>query len=229
MKINILTCFPEYFQGTFCSLLGRAIKKDILKISIIDIKKYGVGSYSRVDDRPTGGGSGLIMRADVIERAINDNFDFESFSKDKRKAFFITSPRGEKFNQKMASKVSKLDEIIILCNRYEGVDQRAIEYYKMRQICTGKYILMGGETAAMAIIESSCRLIKGVLGNPESIKNETFSGKYNNNIECDQYTLPRIWNNLEIPDILLSGNHEKIAEWRGERIAKKKRKKNVKK
>ncbi|MBQ7552113.1 MAG: tRNA (guanosine(37)-N1)-methyltransferase TrmD [Rickettsiales bacterium] len=216
MKISILTCFPEYFSGTFCSLLGKAITKGILSINIIDIKKYGVGTYSKVDDKPAGGGCGLIMRADVIEKAVNDNFNWDNFKEDKSNKFLIMSPRGEKFCQQKAVEFSKLNEIIILCNRYEGVDQRAIEHYNMEQICVGEYILMGGETACMAVIEASCRLIDGVLNNPESIKNETFSNIYNNNIECDQYTLPRVWNGMKTPDVLLSGNHQKIAEWRGE-------------
>lgn len=218
MKISILTCFPEFFNGTFCSLFGKAIEKKIIDINIIDIKKYGIGNYSRVDEKPAGGGSGLIMRADVIEKAIFDNFNWDEFKNNINKEFFITSPRGERFCQKIAEKISKYEEIAILCNRYEGVDQRAINYFNMKQLCVGEYILMGGETACMCILEASCRLINGVLGNPESIKNETFSGAYNNNIECDQYTLPREWNGLTIPDVLLSGHHQKIAEWRGENI-----------
>ena len=221
MKITVFTCFPEYFCGTFCSLLKRAINKNILHINIIDIKQYGVGNYTKVDDKPAGGGSGLIMRADVIEKAFIANFNPEDYIDNCKKQILLPSPRGEKFCQRTASELSKLNDIVILCNRYEGVDQRAIEYFHMRQICIGEYILMGGETAAMAIIESSCRLIDGVLGNPESIKNETFSGVYNNNIEYDQYTLPRVWNDLHTPDVLLSGNHEKVAEWRGENKLKK--------
>ena len=223
MKISILTCFPEFFNGTFCSIFGKAIDKGIIDINIIDIKKYGLGNYSKVDDKPAGGGSGLIMRPDVIERAILDNFDWKEFSTNKKKEIFITSPRGKMFNQKMAIKISKLQEIAILCNRYEGVDQRAINYFNMKQLCVGRYILMGGEVACMSILEASCRLIDGVLGNPESIKNETFSGKYNNNKECDQYTFPRVWNGLETPKILLSGNHQKIAKWRGEKDFNKKK------
>lgn len=223
MKISILTCFPEFFNGTFCSIFGKAIDKGIIDINIIDIKKYGLGNYSKVDDKPAGGGSGLIMRPDVIERAILDNFDWKEFSTNKKKEFFITSPRGKMFNQKMAIKISKLQEIAILCNRYEGVDQRAINYFNMKQLCVGRYILMGGEVACMSILEASCRLIDGVLGNPESIKNETFSGKYSNNKECDQYTFPRVWNGLETPKILLSGNHQKIAKWRGEKDFNKKK------
>ena len=219
MKITIFTCFPEYFNGTFCSLLGKAVGKGILQINIVDIKKYGVGNYSKVDDKPAGGGSGLIMRADVIEKAFIDNFNPKDFVNNPKKQILLPSPRGEKFCQKTALELSTLDEIVILCNRYEGIDQRAIEYFKMRQICVGEYILMGGETACMAILEASCRLIDGVLGNPESIQNETFSGTYNDNIECNQYTLPRVWNGLKTPEILLSGHHEKIAEWRGEKSA----------
>ena len=216
MKIHILTCFPEFFSGTFCSLLGKAVEKGLLQFNIIDIKKYGVGNYSRVDDKPAGGGSGLIMRADVIERAFNDNFLIDEFVDNPKKQIILPSPRGERFCQKTAQSIANIEEIIFLCNRYEGIDQRAIEYYKMRQVCIGEYILMGGETATMCIIEASCRLIGGVLGNPESIENETFSGVYNDNIECDQYTQPRVWNGLETPAVLLSGDHKKVAEWRNE-------------
>jgi len=221
VKITIFTCFPEYFGGTFCSILSKAKSKGILDVKIVDIKKYGVGNYSKVDDKPAGGGSGLIMRADVIEKAFNDNFNIKDFIDNPKKQIILPSPRGEKFYQQTAKEISQIDEIVFLCNRYEGIDQRAIEYYKMRQICVGEYILMGGETACMCILEASCRLINGVLGNPESIENETFSGIYNDNIECDQYTLPREWNGLKTPEVLLSGNHFKVAEWRGE-ISKEK-------
>lgn len=217
MKISILTCFPDFFNGTICSLLAKAQEKGILQFNIIDIKKYGVGNYSKVDDKPAGGGSGLIMRADVIEKALNDNFDIKEFENNEKKAIILPSPRGEKYTQKTAQSLSTMDELVFLCNRYEGVDQRAIEFFKMRQICVGEYILMGGETATMCIIESTCRLIDGVLHNPESIKNETFSGAFNDNVECDQYTHPREWNGLKIPDVLLSGHHENIKKWRGEK------------
>ncbi len=222
MKIHILTCFPDYFSGTFCSLLGRATKEGKLQFNIIDIKKYGIGRYSRIDEKPAGGGSGLIMRADVIEKALLDNFNIEEFIDNPKKQIILPSPRGKRFTQKTAGELAKIDEIIFLCNRYEGIDQRAIEYFKMRQICVGEYILMGGETATMCIIEASCRLIDGILGNPESIKNETFSGTYQDNIECDQYTQPREWNGLKIPEVLLSGHHGKIAEWRKEKQEGKK-------
>ena len=222
MKIILFTCFPEYFSGTFCSLLNKAKEKGLLEVNVVDIKKYGVGHYSKVDDRPAGGGSGLIMRPDVIENALIDNINVDEFNQpDGKKGLFIMSPRGEKFCQKMAQDISKLDEMAILCNRYEGVDQRAIEFFHMRQICVGEYILMGGETAAMAVIEASCRLVTGVLGNPESVQNETFSGTYNDNIECDQYTFPREWHGMSTPEVLLSGNHQKVAEWRGEKKNKK--------
>ena len=217
MKITVFTCFPEYFCGTFCSLLKRAINKNILHINIIDIKQYGVGNYTKVDDKPAGGGSGLIMRADVIEKAFIANFNPKDYIDNCKKQILLPSPRGEKFCQRTASELSKLNDIVILCNRYEGVDQRAIEYFHMRQICVGEYILMGGETAAMAVIEASCRFVSGVLGNPESVQNETFSGTYNDNVECDQYTFPREWHGIETPEVLLSGNHQKVAEWRGEK------------
>ena len=223
MKINILTCFPEYFNGTFCSLLKKAIEKKLICVNVIDIKKYGVGNYSKVDDKPAGGGNGLIMRADVIERAFNANFNIKDFINNKKKQIILPSPRGEKFNQKVAENFSTLEEVIFLCNRYEGIDQRAIEFYKMKQICIGEYILMGGETACMAIIEASTRFINSVLHNAESVKNETFSGFYENNIECDQYTLPRVWNNMKTPEVLLSGNHQEISKWRGEINCKKKK------
>jgi tRNA (guanine37-N1)-methyltransferase len=157
------------------------------------------------------------MRADVIEKAFLDNLNIEEFIDNPKKQIILPSPRGEKFCQQVAQEISNIDEIAVLCNRYEGIDQRAIEYFKMRQICVGEYILMGGETACMCILEASCRLITGILHNPESLKNETFSGSYNENIECDQYTLPREWNGLTTPNVLLSGDHAKIAEWRGEK------------
>jgi tRNA (guanine37-N1)-methyltransferase len=210
MKINILTCFPEYFTGSICSLLTKAQVNSILSFNIIDIKKYG--HKNRVDDTTYGGGPGMIMRVDVVSRAIEENFDIQLFKNNNKKKMLLPSPRGRIFNQNIAHEFSKLDEVIILCNRYEGVDQRVIDYFNFEEISIGNYILLGGETAAMAIIESSCRLIKNVIGKQQSLIEETNT----QNCEYDHYTRPANWRDCTVPEVLRSGNHEKIQQWRSE-------------
>jgi tRNA (guanine37-N1)-methyltransferase len=243
MIINILTGFPEYFDGTFCSLFRKAIKNNILAINVYDLKKYGVTKHNKIDDVPFGGGGGMILRPEIIEHALeemkNNSTDIshslemqhnQSTKKDKngkyKSVILLTSPRGIKLNQKLAKKLSSLNEITIICNRYAGVDQRAIDYYDLQEICTGDYILTGGETAAMAVIESVSRLLPGFIKNEECKENETFSRK--GFISHDHYTKPRIWNGTEVPSVLRNGDHQKIAKWKEDNSAGKKRQQSLK-
>lgn len=212
MKINIITAFPEFFDGAICSLLKKAVNKGILSFNVIDLKLYGTGKHKKIDDTPYGGGAGMILRADVIENVLESNFDVNVFRNSETHAMFLPSPRGRLLNQRYAFDIAKYKEIVILCNRYEGIDQRAIEYYPFHEISIGSYILMGGETAAMCIVESSCRLIDGVIGKVESYQEESFSDE--DFIEYDHYTKPSVWNDLSVPDVLKSGNHGLIKKWR---------------
>lgn len=223
MKFHILTLFPNLIQPYFeDSILKRAIKKDIIKINLINIRDFAKDSHKTVDDKPYGGGPGMILKIEPIFYAISSilgkNF-YKNLSNLKRQGKYIIllSAKGNEFSQKKAKEFSKLKELVIICGRYEGVDERVKENLVHEEISIGKYILSGGELPALVIIEATSRLIKGVLGNVESLKYESFSGKIKK--EYPQYTRPEVfvpeagiyW---KVPKILLSGDHKKIEKWR---------------
>ncbi len=208
MKINIFTLFPEIFTSYLSfGVIARAFEKQICQLNLVNIRDFATDKRQNVDDYPFGGGPGMIMRADIIGNAI-DNQEI-NFNKNK---FIFTSPKGQKFNQNIAIKYSKLSEISILCGRYEGIDQRVIDQYNMEEISVGDYILSGGELPALTMIDAILRNIPNILGNKESLIEETFNDDF---LEYPQYTRPREWKNRKVPEILLSGNHAKIKQWQG--------------
>jgi tRNA (guanine37-N1)-methyltransferase len=206
MKINLLTAFPEYFNSTICSILKRALNQNLWQLNIINIRDYGLTKHKNIDDTPYGGGTGMVMRADVLGNAIEEN-------KLDKNPIFITSPRGRIFNQSTAREMSKLQDFTIITNRFEGVDQRAIEYFNIQEISLGEFITLGGESICMCIIESIVRLIPNVIKEDattfESFSKESF-------IEHHHYTKPQVWKDIEIPKVLYSGDHKKIELWRDE-------------
>ena len=206
MKVTIFSSLPEFFSVTNLSIMGRSLREKIWSLNIIDIKQYGLGGYQRIDDTPYGGGSGMILRPDVIEKSIESNFPAS------KPRIILTSPRGKKFDQKMAFELSKEDNFAIFCNRFEGVDQRAIQYYNLEEISIGDYILFGGEVAAIVILESIVRLIPNVINSHDN--EDSFCGKLENMLEYDHYTKPAIWNELTVPEVLRSGNHTEINKWK---------------
>ena len=213
-SVNIITIFPEVFPGLLdISLLKKARNNKIWKLSITDLKNFSRNG-KKVDDTPFGGGPGMIIRPDVLQKAydnvvINDERVLSNkFSK------IILSPRGKRLNQSLVSVWSKLDGMVLVCGRYEGIDERFIEENNFEQISLGDFILMGGEIASMAIVEAVIRLQPNVLGNPESLKEESFN---NDVLEYPQYTRPREWRRKNVPKILLSGNHKEIEKWRKEK------------
>jgi len=204
MKINIITPFPEFYDSFLkTSLIKKAIDNRVVEFNIIDLKKFGIGKYNKIDDKPYGGGVGMIIRVDVIEKAI------ESISSKGIK--IALTPSGKVFNQKYAKELSIEKEITIISGRYEGFDERV---YKLvdKKISIGEFITMGGEAPSLCIIEATVRLIPGVLGKIESTIEESFS----TNIikEYPQYTRPEKYKKLAVPKVLLSGNHKNIQEWR---------------
>jgi len=208
MQFNIITAFPEFFQGTFCSIFKRAIRQSILSINVINIREYGIGKHKKIDDTPYGGGAGLILRADVLHEAIEKN---NLLNSDDSK-IIITSPRGKLFNNNITKEYSSLKQLTIITNRFEAVDQRVIEYHKIEEISIGNFILLGGEVASVAIIESTARLLKNFVNNDQSILDETNQEiKY---IQHDQFTKPQAWKNILVPEVLTSGNHLEIEKWR---------------
>ncbi len=207
MKINIFTLFPEIFQSYLSfGVIARAFEKEISTLNLVNIRDFAIDKRQNVDDYPFGGGAGMILKPDIIAKAI----DAQKLNLKKTK-FICTSPRGKTFNQKMAIDFSKESEIAILCGRYEGIDQRVIAEYEMEEISVGDYILSGGELPALTMIDAILRNIPNVLGNQESLNEETFNDDF---LEYPQYTRPRKWKNREVPEILLSGDHGKIRKWR---------------
>ena len=201
---NIFTLYPEVFPGVLGQgIYERASKSNIWKLNVKNIRDYASDKHSKVDDKPFGGGNGMVMKADVIDKCLDENLN-------NYKTFYL-SPRGKVFNQDLANQISNFDGINLLCGHFEGVDQRVLDHRKIEEISIGDFILSGGESAAIIILDAVLRLIPGVLGNENSIKDESFT---DNLLEYPQYTQPRVWNNLEVPSVLLSGNHAEIKDWR---------------
>ena len=205
MKIDILTLFPEIFPGPLgSSIIGRAVKNGIVEINAIDLRNYAHDKHASVDDKPYGGGPGMLMRADVLFEALSD-------LKKEGTVVVLTSPRGEQFSQKCAEKMAAIDHLLILCGHYEGVDERVIERFVDWELSLGDFVMTSGNIAAMAMVDAAVRLLPGVLGKDESSADESFS---NGLLEYPQYTRPAEIEGMKVPEILLSGDHAKIAEWR---------------
>ena len=219
MKINIMTIFPNMFNDFKReSLIGKAIDKNILEINVYNIRDYTLQRANSVDDEVYGGGNGMLMMA----QPIYDCYKKIVEGKSNVKTYYM-SPKGKTFNQDMAIYMSKLDEIVILCGHYEGVDERALQLINAEEISIGDYVLTGGEIPAMVVIDSLARFVKGVLSNEESTDEESFR---NNLLEYPQYTRPYEYEGLKVPDILISGDHKKVSNWKLEQsieITKKNR------
>lgn len=223
-KITFLTLFPQMFPGPLnFSLAGRALQEGIWSYETVNIRDFGVGRHKKVDDEPCGGGNGLIMRPDVIANSI----DFAQANSPSAQLIYPT-PRGELLDQSMIHELKDCGDIIILCGRFEGVDERVIEEYNAKQISLGDYVLSGGEIAALAIADAIIRLLPGVMKNDETKRTESFeifseSKRY---LEYPLYTKPTRWRDREVPDVLLSGNHKEIEKWRyaqSEEVTKQRR------
>lgn len=217
MKISILTLFPQMFKGPFdFSIVNRAIEKKAVEVKFIDIREFGLGKHKTVDDKPYGGGIGMILKVDVLKKAIDNAFD-KYLSKNEQKIILL-SASGKIYTQQKAKEFSKLKHLIIICGHYEGVDERIKEFID-EEISVGEFVLTGGEIPAMIIVDSITRLTKGVL-KKGATEQESFSGK-NMILEHPQYTRPVKFENLSVPEILLSGNHKLISEWREQQSIKK--------
>ena len=206
MKINILTLFPEMFTPLQESMLGRAREKGILDINLINIRDYTEDKHNRVDDTPFGGGAGMVMQVQPILSAYRENH--------LQGPCLYMSPRGKMLNGEMAESLSRQEEITILCGHYEGVDQRALDLLQAEEVTIGDYILTGGELSAMVLVDTVARFLDGVLAGEESVKEESV---YSGLLEYPHYTKPREVEGLTVPEVLVSGNHEKIDLWRYEK------------
>jgi tRNA (guanine37-N1)-methyltransferase len=218
LQIDLISIFPDYLSPLKLSLLGKAQDKGIVSINIHDLREQTNDVHHSVDDTPYGGGAGMVMSAepwgDAIDAITNDKEQID---------LIILTPAGKKFNQQMAAQFSKKSHLVFACGRYEGIDARVGEFYTAKsnftvhEVSIGDYVLGGGEVAAMVIIEATTRLIPGVLGNPDSLKEESHSITGNDDlllVEYPNYTKPSNWRGLDVPEVLLSGNHGEIAKWR---------------
>lgn len=223
INVKILTGYPEMFPGGLAhSLMGKALKENIFKLETINLHDFGIDNRKSVDDEPFGGGPGMILRPDVVEKAL---LSVSNNNNTKSTKIYLT-PSGSLLNQKKLGILAKLDEIIILCGRFEGVDQRAIDVLGFEEVSIGDYVLAGGEIAAQVLLEGCIRLIPGVLGHPESLLEESFS---NNLLEYPHYTRPQVWldslgNKHDVPEVLTSGHHSNIKKWRQDKSVEKTKK-----
>ena len=215
MKFDVLTLFPEMFDTLKQSVIGRAQEKELIDINLVNIRDFSQDKHKKVDDTPYGGGAGMVMMPDVVYRA------YQSVKTKESKVIYM-SPQGKTLDQKKVEDLAKQEHLILLCGHYEGIDQRVLDKIVDEEISIGDYVLTGGEIPAMVLIDSVSRYVKGVL-KEDSIKEESFS---NGLLEYPQYTRPEIFEGEKVPEVLLSGNHQKIEKWRKEKsfeITKQKR------
>lgn len=222
-RAKVITLFPQAFPGVLGqSLTGRALEQGLWALETIDLRPFGEGRHRNVDDTPAGGGAGMVLRADVLGRAL-DHAAAGTPPDPARWPRIVLSPRGRRFDQAMARSLAQAQGVTLLCGRFEGIDQRVIDHHALQEVSLGDFVLTGGEIAAQALIDASVRLIPRVLGNQASVEEESFSTGL---LEFPQYTKPAVWNGHAIPDILLSGHHAAIADWRrgmAERLTKERR------
>ena len=202
---QIFTLYPEYFPGPFKNgLYGKALEKKIWNLKTVNIRDYATDKHKTVDDTPYGGGSGMLLKPDVLAKSLDKNINKDY------KTFYL-SPRGKVFNQNLAKKISSEKQINIICGHFEGIDQRVLDNRSIEEISLGDFVLSGGETAVYVFLDAILRLIPGVIGNEDSTHEESFE---NGLLEYPQYTKPQIWEEKSVPNVLLSGDHAKIKDWR---------------
>lgn len=207
-QARIVTLFPDLFPGALgASLTGKALQDGLWQLHTHDLRGFGLGKHRNVDDTPAGGGAGMVLRADVVGPAIEAA---QSHARGRWPVLYM-SPRGKRFDQAMARDLARCDGVTVLCGRFEGVDERAIEHYGMTEVSLGDFVMTGGELAAQAMIDATVRLLPGVLGNAESTVEESHAAGL---LEHPQYTKPATWQGHDIPPVLMSGHHGEIEKWR---------------
>ena len=204
-QAQVFTLYPEVFPGPLSKgLYGKALSNKLWNLSVINIRDSATDKHKTVDDTPYGGGTGMLLKADVLASALDQKVK-------KEERVFYLSPKGKKFDQKLAKELSKETSLSLICGHFEGVDERVLNTRNIEELSVGDYVLSGGETAALVVLDSILRLLPGVLGNDKSSLDETFE---NGLLEYPQYTKPQIWEEKSVPEVLLSGDHSKIKDWR---------------
>ncbi len=220
---KVITLLPQVFPGVLAaSLTGKALESGLWRLEIIDLRRFGTGRHLNVDDTPAGGGAGMVLRADVVGTAVERTRPGTSLTPEEWPTIAL-SPRGIPFTQNTARRLSESRGVTLICGRFEGLDQRVMDHYGIEEVSLGDFVLTGGEIAAQALIDATIRLMPGVLGNRVSVEDESFTHGL---LEHPQYTRPVVWAGHTIPEVLLSGHHGRIAEWRwfmAERLTKQRR------
>lgn len=207
-QARVLTLYPEMFPGPMdTALAGKALSKGVWALDVVDIREYARDKHGTVDEAPSGGGPGMVLRADILADALDVSGEKDEISRPS----IVLTPRGQPLTQKRVKALAAGPGVTLVCGRFEGIDQRVIEARELEEISVGDAVLSGGEIAAMMILDACVRLLPGVMGDAASMEQESFEGDL---LEFPQYTLPRQWEGREIPEVLLSGHHGKIAEWR---------------
>lgn len=223
MQFHILTIFPEVFPAYLdASILGRARQKELITTKVWNIRDFATDKHRTTDDTPYGGGAGMVMKIEPIAKALEALKSQTPMTNDQKRKMVVLSARGEQFTQQKAAEYATIDQLVLICGRYEGIDQRVADYLADEEIAIGPYVLSGGEIAALAVIEATARLLPGVLGNEGSLVEESHSqpqtalaaGGSATQIEYPQYTKPEEYCGWKVPEVLLSGNHQAIREWR---------------
>ena len=209
LSAKVITLYPDFFPGPLsASVTGRALKEKIWSLEVVNLRQFGRGVHKQVDDKPISGGPGMILKPDVLDKAL---LSANGSIGEKNSLTVCMSPKGSPLTQDVAKTLLQFNELIIVCGRFEGIDQRVIEKHKMKEISIGDFILTGGELAAMVLLDTVVRLIPGTLGNANSVLTESFTDGL---LEAPQFTKPIEWNGVKVPEILRTGDHQKILEWK---------------
>ncbi|HZS45194.1 MAG TPA: tRNA (guanosine(37)-N1)-methyltransferase TrmD [Blastocatellia bacterium] len=216
MRFDLITIFPEFFQGPFeFGIIRRAVQNGIVKINIHDLRHFTHDKHQVVDDRPFGGGDGMVLKPEPIFRAVEW---LKEVVKSQRSATVLLTPQGRRFDQEIAAELAEFDHVILLCGRYEGIDERVIETLVTDEISIGDYVLSGGELPAMVLVDAVVRLLPNALGSDTSAANDSFSSGL---LDCPHYTRPAEYRGLTVPEVLQEGNHKQIAAWRRRKALEK--------
>ncbi|HEX4770311.1 MAG TPA: tRNA (guanosine(37)-N1)-methyltransferase TrmD [Bryobacteraceae bacterium] len=211
MRFHIVTIFPEFFTGPFQhGVVHRATLAGLLEIDVHDLRHWTYDRHRTVDDRPFGGGEGMLLKPEPVFKAVESILPQRS----ERQKVVLLSAQGRRFDQKLARQFAQVEDLLLICGRYEGVDERVASHLADEEVSVGDYVLSGGELAAAVIVDSVSRLLPGVLGNEDSARNESFSVEQDGLLDCPQYTRPADFRGWKVPDVLLGGNHEEIRRWR---------------